>query len=363
MPDRRLPAAGPGASAGVPSPASTTNVFPHPAASRRTMLGLAGSAAAWAVAGAAWPRPAGAEDYPNRTITMLVPFPAGGPTDSIARLVAERMRQELGQAIVIDNVGGGAGSIALGRLARSPADGYTIDVGNWGAHVANGALSTTLPYDVRTSFEPVALLATTSQLVLARPTLPADDLTGMVAWVKASGGKVSIGTAGVGSPSHVAALLFLQMIGAEAVLVPYRGATPFVKDLVSGQIDLLFTPPTGTLPLVRDGQLKCFAVAAPTRLRGAPEIPSADEAGLPGFHAGTWNAIFAPRGTPRPIVERLNAAAVAALADPAVRARLADLGQDVPPREQQTPEALGALVEADIERWWPIIRAAGAKAN
>ncbi|WP_245431122.1 Bug family tripartite tricarboxylate transporter substrate binding protein [Rhodoplanes roseus] len=323
------------------------------------MLGLAASA----LAAPALPRPARAEAYPSRPITMLVPFPAGGPTDSIARLVGERMRQELGQAIVVDNVSGGAGSIALGRLARSPADGYTIDVGNWGAHVANGALSTNLPYDVRTSFEPVALLAVTSQLVLASPSVPATDLRGMVAWVKGRNGKVSIGTAGIGSPSHVAALLFLRMIEADAVLVPYRGATPFVQDLMSGQIDLLFTPPTGTLPLVRDGQLKCFAVAAPARLPGAPEIPSADEAGLPGFHAGTWNAIFAPKGTPRPIIATLNAAAVVALADPAVRARLSDIGQDVPPREQQTPEALGALVEADIERWWPIIRAAGTKAG
>ncbi|RAI39798.1 hypothetical protein CH341_25145 [Rhodoplanes roseus] len=277
-------------------------------------------------------------------------------------MVAERMRAELGQSVVLDNVSGAAGSIGLGRVARAPADGYTIEVGNWSAHVVNGAIYT-LPYDLRTSFEPIALLARAPQVVLSSKAVPATDLASLIAWIKSRDGKVAIGTAGIGSPPHVAAAFFLSMTGTQAQLVPYRGAAPAVQDLVSGQIDLVFTDPTSAVPLVRAGSIKAYAVSAPERLPGVPEIPSADEAGLRGFHVATWNAMFAPKGTPKPIVDKLNAAAVAALADPALKTRFTELGQTIPPRDQQTPEALGALVQADIDKWWPIIRAAGIRAD
>jgi tripartite-type tricarboxylate transporter receptor subunit TctC len=298
--------------------------------------------------------------YPTKPITMIVPYAAGGPTDTVGRTVAERMRAELGQPVVLENVSGAAGSIGLGRLARAPADGYTIDCGNWSAHVVNGAIYN-LPYNLATDFEPIALLAQSPQVVLSKKTVPANDLQELIAWMKANSGKVTIGTSGVGSPPHVAALLLLKLIGAEAQLVSYRGAAPAIQDLVAGQIDMVVTDPTSSVPQVRGGTIKAYAVTAKTRMPSAPEIPTADEAGLADYYVSTWNALFAPKGTPADIIARLNAAAVTALADPNVRKRLEDLGQEIPPPEQQTPQALAALVKADIEKWWPIVKAAGVK--
>jgi tripartite-type tricarboxylate transporter receptor subunit TctC len=323
---------------------------------RRRFLQLAGAGVATPVL----PRLAAAQAYPAHPITMIVPYAAGGSTDTVGRTVAERMHAELGQPIVLENVSGAAGSIGLGRVARAAPDGYTIEVGNWSAHVVNGAIYN-LPYDLKTDFEPIILCARSPQVVVSKKTLPPNDLKGLIAWVKANSGKYTIGTAGVGSPPHISALLFLKLTGTEAQLVSYRGGAPAIQDLVAGQIDIVITDPTTSVPQVHAGTIKGYAVSAATRLESAPEIPTAEEAGLPGFIVSTWNALFAPKGTPKDVIAKLNAAAVTALADPTVKKLLTAVGQEIPPRAEQTPEALGALVKADIEQWWPIIKAANIK--
>jgi tripartite-type tricarboxylate transporter receptor subunit TctC len=301
-----------------------------------------------------------AQVYPSRPITLIVPFPAGGSTDAVGRIVAERMRATLGQPIIIENVGGAGGSIGVGRVARAAPDGYTLDVGQWDTHVANGA-TLTLPYDLLKDFEPVALISTNPLLILSKKAMPADDLKGLVAWLKANPDKASqaIPTAG----SHVAGIMFQKESGTRFQFVPYRGGAPAMQDLVAGQIDLLTIQAAVALPQVRAGTIKAYAVTAKSRFAAAPEIPTVDEAGLPGLYIAGWFALFAPRGTPKEIVGKLNAAVVDALADPDVRRRLADLGQEIPPREQQTPEALAAFQKAEIEKWWPIIKAANIRAQ
>jgi tripartite-type tricarboxylate transporter receptor subunit TctC len=276
--------------------------------------------------------------------------------------MAERMRVSLGQPVVIENVAGANGGIGTGRVARATADGYTIGLGLWNTHVANAALYT-LPYDVVNDFEPVSLFVTTPYVIVANKAIVAHDLKELIAWLKANPDKASQGSAGVGSGGHLSGVLLQKITGARFQYVPYRGSAPALQDLVAGQVDVMIDVPAVVLSQARAGSIKAYAAAAKSRLSVAPDIPTVDEAGLPGLHFSNWFAFYAPKGTPKEIIARLNAAVVDALADPAVRPRLTDLGFEIVPREQQTPEALAALHKADIEKWWPIIKAANLKAE
>jgi tripartite-type tricarboxylate transporter receptor subunit TctC len=305
-------------------------------------------------------RTAMAQAYPSRSITMVVPFAAGGPVDTLARILAERMRASLGQTVVIENVTGAGGSIGTGRVARAAPDGYTLVIGIWTTHVVNGAIYA-LQYDVLNDFEPVALLANNPQVIVAKKSMPANDLKGLIAWLKLNPDKASAGTAGVASPQHVLGVFFQSATGTRFQFVHYRGGGPATQDLVAGQIDLIIGDQVTSLPQIRSGNIKAYAVTNKNRLTAAPDIPTVDEAGLPGFYTTVWNAIWAPKGTPKNVIMKLNAAVVGELADSAIRRRLADLGQQIVPRDQQTPEALAAFHRAEIEKWWPIIKGANIK--
>jgi len=313
-----------------------------------------------AVALALCASPALAQGYPSRPVVVIVPFAAGGPTDVIARTIAEPMRVVLGQPVVIENVTGANGNVGVGRVARAAPDGHTIGIGHWSTHVVNGAVYP-LPYDLLRDFEPISLISTNSYLIVAKNAFPAGDLKSFIAWLQANPDKASEGTAGAGSPQHVSGVFFQKATGTRFQFVPYRGAAPAMQDLLAGHIDMIIDDPTSSLPQVRAGRIKAFAVTSKTRLAAAPDIPTVDEAGLPGFYFSRWHALWAPKGTPREAIAKLNAGVVAALADAGVRAKLADLGQDIFPRAQQTPEALGAMHKAEIEKWWPIIKAAGIR--
>jgi tripartite-type tricarboxylate transporter receptor subunit TctC len=302
-----------------------------------------------------------AQDFPLRPITMIVPFPPGGAVDPVARIVAERMKVSLGQSIVIENVAsGGNGIVGVGRVARAAPDGETIGFGNWSTNVVNGAIYA-LPYDLLRDLEPISLLATTPQVILSKNALPARNLTELIGWLKANPDKASLGTVGIGSATHVAGLFFQKFTDTRLLLVPYRGAAQGMQDLLAGQLDLMMPQATLALPQARAGTIRAYAVMARTRLGSAPDVPTVDEAGAPGLYLSTWSGLWAPKGTPRTVIAKLNEAAMAALADPSVRERLGQLGQDIPPPDQQTPQALGAFQRAEIEKWWPIIKAAGIK--
>jgi tripartite-type tricarboxylate transporter receptor subunit TctC len=325
---------------------------------RRSLLRLAAAAVALpAVSQALW-----AQAYPARPITMIVPASAGGPTDAIGRIMAERMRASLGQTIVIENVSGAGGSIGVGRVARAAPDGYTIGIGHWTHYVLNGAIYS-LPYDLLKDFEPVAMIATGPLVIVAKKTLPANDLKQLAAWLKANPEKALAGTGGVGTPPHVAGLLFQKITGSRFQFVPYRGTGPAMLDLVAGQIDIMLEQASNVIPQLRGGTIKAFAVTAKTRLASAPDVPTVEEAGVPDFYISVWHGLWAPKGMPRDAVARLNAAVLDALADPATRRKLAELAQELPPPEQQTPEALGAYQRAEIEKWWPIVKEPASSRN
>ena len=327
---------------------------------RTLAIGVAGAAVLAATLGGTGR--AAAQVYPSRPITMVVPFPAGGAADTLARTMAERMRISLGQSVIIENVTGASGSIGAGRVARAAPDGYTLGLGNTPTHVINGAVLA-LPYDVVKDFQPISLMSNAPLLIIAKKAMPANDLKELVAWLKANPDKALQGTSGMAAPSHLAGVLFQKETGTRFGFVPYRGGTAAMPDLIAGQIDMMIDPVANSLPVVRAGSIKAYAVTAKNRSAAAPDIPTVDEAGAPGVHVSNWTALFAPKATPNAVIAKLNAAVVEASADPAVRARLADFGYEIFPREQQTPEALAAFHKAEIEKWWPIIKAAGIKAE
>jgi tripartite-type tricarboxylate transporter receptor subunit TctC len=318
------------------------------------MLRLAVSAVVFATAVIAG---AQAQTFPSRQINLIVPFPPGGSTDAIARIMADRMRTALGQPVVIENVGGAGGSIAVGRVARAQPDGYTIDIGQWDTHV--GSIIYKLNYDLQKDFDPIGLLSVNPQLMVARKTLPADDLKGLVAWMKANPGKITF--VNQNAAAQVSGLLFEQATGQKVQFIPYRGAGPAMTDLISGQVDLLVVQAAVTLPQVRAGTVKVLANLSPQRSAAIPDIPTSDESGVPGLYMSGWFGFFGPRGLPKDVLARLNAAMTETLADPTVRKRFIELGLDIATPEQQTPQGLAAFQAAEIKKWWPIIQAANIK--
>jgi tripartite-type tricarboxylate transporter receptor subunit TctC len=304
---------------------------------------------------------AAAQVYPSRPITIVAPFPAGGPSDVLARILAEPLRAALGQPVIIENVGGAGGNIGVGRVARAAPDGYTLIIGQWSTHVVN-AVTYNLPYDVMTDFEPIALLANTPQIIIARKDFPAKDVHELIDWLKANPDKAMAATVGAAGGAQVAAVYFQQATGTKFGFVPYRGGAPAMQDLVSGQVDFMFDQAANAITQVR-ATIKAYAVMSQARWHLAPDIPTIDESGVPGLHISYWHGLWAPRGTPKDVITKLNAAVVTALADPAVQQRYAAQGQDIWPRDQQTPNALAAHHKAEIEKWWPIIKAAHLKAE
>jgi tripartite-type tricarboxylate transporter receptor subunit TctC len=300
---------------------------------------------------------AAAQTYPSRPITLVVPFPPGGSTDTAARIIGEAMRPSLGQPVVIENVGGANGSIALGRVARAAPDGYTIDIGQWDTHV--GAIVYPINVDLQKDFAPIGLMSINPQLMIARKGFPAEDLKGLVAWMKANPGMATF--VEQTAAAKLSGILMQQATGTTVNFIPYRGAGPAMQAMLAGQVDLMVLQAAAALPQARAGAVKILANLSPQRSPVVPGVPTSDESGIPGLYVSGWFALFAPRATPKEVIARLNAAMVQALADPKVQARFADLGLDIAPRQQQTPEGLAAFQKAEMDKWWPIIKAAGIK--
>ena len=301
-----------------------------------------------------------ADSFPSHPITIVVPFSAGGPSDAMARILAERMKTTLGEAILVENVTGAGGSIGVGRAVRSPPDGYTVSFGHLGTHVANGAIYK-LGYDLVADLEPVALLPSNPMIIVSKNAVPAKSLKELLAWLRARPAPATAGTAGAGSGSHIAGLYFESVTGIKLQYVPYRGTAPAMNDLVAAQIDLIVDQTSNSIGQVRAGTIRAYAVTDSKRVESAPDVPTTDEAGLPGFHMTLWSGLWVPKDTPKDIVAKLNAAAVDALNDPAVRKQLENLGLQMPPREKLSPEALGDWQKAEIAKWWPMIKAANVK--
>jgi tripartite-type tricarboxylate transporter receptor subunit TctC len=306
--------------------------------------------------------PARADGFPSHPITIVVPFSAGGPTDAMARILSERMHARLGQTILIENVTGAAGSLGVGRVVRAAPDGYTISIGHLGTHVANGAIYK-LGYDLVTDLEPVVLLPSNPMIIVSTNAVPAKSLKELVAWLKAKPTPPTAGTAGAGSGSHIAGLYFENVTGIKLQYVPYRGTAPALTDLVAGQIDVIIDQTSNSIAQVRAGTIRAYAVTDDKRVASASEIPTTDEAGLSGLHMTLWSGLWVPKDTPKDVVAKLNAAAVDAMNDPAVRKKFEDLGLQMPPQDQLTPEALGAWQKAEIAKWWPMIKAANVKVD
>jgi tripartite-type tricarboxylate transporter receptor subunit TctC len=303
---------------------------------------------------------ASAQSYPSRPVTVIVPFAAGGVTDIVARIVSERMKTALGQSVIVENVSGAGGTIGVTRLFRAAPDGYTLVVGQWTSHVGAGAMYP-VPFDYLNDFEPVSMLSVAPLWIVGRSGLPAKDLRELIAWLKANPDKASAATTGLGSGIHMCLVYFQNMTGTKFPLAPYRGAAPLMQDMLAGQIDLSCPEAGQTLPQYRAGSIKAYAVLTEKRWFAAPDVPTIDEAGVPGLHFPFWHAIWAPKGTPKDVIARLNAAVVETLADAGVRQRFNELGHEIAPREQQSPAALGAYHKAEIDKWWPIIKAANIK--
>jgi len=304
-----------------------------------------------------------ADQFPSRPISIVVPFPAGGPSDTLARILADRMKVSLGQSVIVENPTGAGGTIGTGRVARSAPDGYTTILGHWQTHVINGATFNALPFDVVKDFEPVSLVADNPVSFVGNVALPPKNLTELIAWLKANPGKATVGIGGVGGGGDVVGSYFQKNTGTSFTFVPYRGAAPMIQDLIATQIDLTFTQIASAVVQIRAGKLKAYGVMAKTRWAAVPDTPTFDEVGVTGLHASFWHGLWAPKGTPKDVVAKLNAALVDALADPVVRQRFADVGQEPWPRSHQTPEALATQQRAAIEKWWPIIKATGIKAE
>jgi len=303
-----------------------------------------------------------AENFPSHPITIVVPFSAGGPSDVMARILAERMKVTLGENLLIENVTGAAGSIGVGRAVRSPPDGYTISFGHLGTHVANGAIYR-LGYDLVTDLEPVVLLPSNPMIIVSKNAVPAKSLKELIAWLKARPAPATAGTAGAGSGSHIAGLYFENVTGIKLQYVPYRGTAPAMNDLIAGQIDVMIDQTSNSIGQVRAGSIRAYAITDDKRVESASDIPTTDEAGLSGLHMTLWSGLWVPKGTPKDVVAKLNAAAVDALNDPAVRKQLENLGLQMPPKDQLSPEALGSWQKAEIAKWWPMIKAANVKVD